>query len=668
MEGPDNKSAKGMAGWLFWLGFIGLLIWQGWLALGLFGDQPWEALLDERPIVSGKHPQHLYLATVGALALHSTGGICVYDPAFQAVYLKTPIFNGSRLGEVFLFLARGTCEAAAYKIGLVVICLLVPTLLVVAGLGMGLHKPAILGAAAVGLLLWWSPDGRETLEAGDSALLLASLALVAHFGLLIRFDRFPGFLVWQGMVVTACLGWFAQPLLFPIALPLLLVYYLNTGARHASLTWHLSLLGAEVLALAINLPWLMDWVGFWWLRSDIPVSDALLPHRTLGTLWNAPLWGGPADRALAMVLLGSALVGVWIMNQTRQRAAARLFTMGAAGLMVLALLGISWEPLGDMGTSALLLPALWFAALPAAHAWHQSIVFLIHVAMVGRVSRPGHTGGTALESRPTLEGRPLVGQAASLFRVGGLILLAAGLVALVAFCHEDLLFLARRTYHTEPLLIGLGPDREAVVETITSHTGPEARILWEDRPVSRKTPRWSALLPILTGRAYMGGLDPDGTIEPSALSFLDQALEGRPIGTWSDEALDEYCKRYNIGWVVAWSPAVVKRFSAWDGAAQLAPLVDEVPGSLFAVKNSPRNFALKGQAQLVHADGHHITLADLVPDNGVIVLSFHYQAGMRASPSRVQIEKEPCGHDLIGFVRLRVAGPVARVNLTWGNK
>src|SRR5207249_2263171 len=92
-------------------------------------------------------------------------------------------------------------------------------------------------------------------------------------------------------------------------------------------------------------------------------------HRTIINVWNAPVWGGATSRTLALFLLFSATAGIVILNQTRQRPAARLLGMSAGGAFVLALLGISWEPLGIVGTAALLAPALWFSAIPAAHAW-----------------------------------------------------------------------------------------------------------------------------------------------------------------------------------------------------------------------------------------------------------------------------------------------------------
>ena len=57
--------------------------------------------------------------------------------------------------------------------------------------------------------------------------------MLAHIALLIRFNRNPGLRVWTGLLVTGAFGWLAQPMLFPIALPLLLIYYLSAGVRHA---------------------------------------------------------------------------------------------------------------------------------------------------------------------------------------------------------------------------------------------------------------------------------------------------------------------------------------------------------------------------------------------------------------------------------------------------
>lgn len=638
MEGASINAIEKPASHGKWLGLAGLgllLAWQGWLALGLFGpSDAWQHLLSDEPVLSGAHPQHQYLGAIGAQALRATGRPCAYVPDFQAGFPRTPIFNGSRLAEVFFFLAGGAYWPAAYKVGILTICMLVPVLLVIAARGAGLNRGAALFAAALGILIWWGPQSRGALEAGEVDLTLASLALLAHLGMLLLYGRQPGVLVWLGMFLTAALGWFAQPLLLPVALPLLLLYYLCVGVRYASPAWHLALLAAELGAVAVQLPWLLDWMAYWWLRLPLPSASEMLPHRTLRTLWEAPLWGGPAERAFAACLLVSAIAGILILYQTRARPTARIIALGGSGLLILSFLGVSWEPLGRLGTTVLFAPALWFASLPAALAWTW-----------------------------TLEKLSL-----GAFRKTALAVVCLALAATLWTSRDFLAPWYARAVATDPMRIGLGGDRASLVATLIDATTADARILWEDRALARTAPRWSALLPLLTQRCYLGGLDPDGFIEHSAISFLDQRLDGRHISSWSDEQLDTYCRRYNVGWVVAWTPAVVKRFNEWDGVAAAAPVTDDVSGYLFTLKRQERSFALKGRAKLLHSDVRHITLSDVVPDeDGVVVLSLHWQAGLKVAPGRVQVECETCGQDPIGFIRLRTPSPVARVTLTWGH-
>jgi hypothetical protein len=231
--------------------------------------------------------------------------------------------------------------------------------------------------------------------------------------------------------------------------------------------------------------------------------------------------------------------------------------------------------------------------------------------------------------------------------------------------------LAARCVGATPLVIGLGPERQALVDALVQHTAPDERILWEDRPASREASRWTALLPLLTRRDFIGGLDPDAVIEHTRAGLVEQTLEGKlHIAKVTDDDLKGYCHRYNVGWVVCWSPAAIARFRAWTaGATEVAQLADQGTGCLFRIRRPTTGLALKGHAQLLHADAHHITLADVVPDNGIVVLSLHYQAGMRAAPGRVVVERAPWDkNDLVPFVRLRVASPAARVTLTWEDR
>ena len=233
-----------------------------------------EALFTDQPILSGFHPQHLYLGTIGAASLHACGNGCCYDQSFDVGYPKTPIFNGSRLAELFLFLAGGAYHPMAYKMGIGVMCMLVPWLLLLAGRGLGLCWPTVILGAGTGLIVWWSPFSYDALRTGVSELLLGSLAILAHTGLLVRFHRQPSVVTWFGLIFTAWLAWFAQPMLFPIFVVLFLVYYVNVGHSHDLLFWHVALLMAEILSLALTATWMVDWVTFWWLRAPLPAQAA----------------------------------------------------------------------------------------------------------------------------------------------------------------------------------------------------------------------------------------------------------------------------------------------------------------------------------------------------------------------------------------------------------
>jgi hypothetical protein len=619
--------------------FGGLLIWQAWMTLTLFAPpretgrvgirQAWRRLRDDRPVVSGRHPLHLYFGYLGAEALAERSTLCCYDPAFQAGFPKTPVFDsGSRPAELFLYLAGSKYSPAAYKKGLAACCLLVPLLLALAAWALRLRGAVGCLCVALGLLVWWGTPCQEALAEGDLDLLLACLAGLAHVCLLADFDRRPGAGTWLGLFLTGCIGWFAHPFFFLLLGPLVLVYYLSAGPRH-EFGWHGALFGSLLGALGVNAFWLIDWARYWWIRLPFHFGAPLLKHRTIQTFWNAVLWGDAGDRALWVALFGLAAVGVVLLNQHRQRPAARLLGMGAGGFGLLAAVGIAWPPLGALGTSSLLLPALWFAVPPAVYALQQ----LFHGLRCGVGCRWRAAG------------------------VSAVLLLGLG------FAGRDYLDTwTGRCLRATPLAVGLGPERTELVETLRALTGPEARILWEDRPGKREAPRWGALLPLLTERAFVGGLAPDACIEHAHADLCGQALAGRPMADWTDAELDDYCRRYNVGWAVCWSPPVVARFRAWKGEPA-ATVADEGTGYMFALR--PRSFVLKGQARWVGADRGHITLADVVPEDGVVVLSLHYQAGLQASPARVQVEREPDAFDPIPFVRLRVPGPLALVTLTW---
>jgi hypothetical protein len=78
---------------------------------------------------------------------------------------------------------------------------------------------------------------------------------------------------------------------------------------------------------------------------------------------------------------------------------------------------------------------------------------------------------------------------------------------------------------------------------------------------------------------------------------------------------------------------------------------------------------LIGSAQWLRADSECISLGDVTPKNGQVLLSLHYQEGMRVTPSRVRLERAETLSDPIDFVRLVIPDRhVARVTITWDKR
>ena len=75
------------------------------------------------------------------------------------------------------------------------------------------------------------------------------------------------------------------------------------------------------------------------------------------------------------------------------------------------------------------------------------------------------------------------------------------------------------------------------------------------------------------------------------------------------------------------------------------------------------------RTDIVLRDGRHLALATPQPvaneSDGQVVLSLHYQAGMRVRPARVRLEQAVDSQDTIPFVRLRMSEPVGRILITW---
>lgn len=632
-DGPPDAGFRHQPLWL--LAVAGLAFGQAGLALQLFGSR--NALADGRPVVAGRHPLHLYHAGLGADAFRHRRTTACYDPAFQAGYPKTPVFDGGcRPAEFALYLAGDGNDAAAYKLGLFAGCLLVPLAFAAAGRGAGLCPAGCVLAGALGCGVWWSPPVRSLLDAGNADLLLAGLAAVVFVPWLSRYNWEPGLTAWLVLAATAVVGWYAHPVVWLGLGPAVGVYYLAVAPRHGP-AWHLGLAGVTLAGLAPNLWWLWDWGKYWWLRQ--PSVDDLAPLPTWGAVldsWrgNAELLG-PAPLGWPLVVLG--LVGCGRLLRDGHRTAPALLAGVGLFAFLVARLGQVWPPFVNGGADRAAPFAAALAVLPAAGllteretrrhgGWPAAAVAVALLAAVG--------WGGDLTAGPR----------------------------------------HRLNLRTDPLPLGLTADQEEFVRGLVERTTPEARILLEEANPLAPGWNWTALLPDLTGRAFLGGLDPDACFEHAFCSLRGDRLNGRRLHEWSDVELAEFCRRYNVGWVACHTPAAADRWRRLPRAKEVARFREN--GRVLFELDRPRSFVLVGSATWAQADRRKVVLTDVVPADfpaagdgpgKVVVLSLHHQAGLRVSPNVVRIDRDPDPFDPIPLLRLRMNGPVSRVVLSWEN-
>ncbi|AMV23183.1 hypothetical protein VT84_02145 [Gemmata sp. SH-PL17] len=629
MIDPPTNGFREQPAWLVAAAVV--VVAQAGLALALFGPaRQWSAVTDDRPILSGRHPLHLYHGTLGASAFRDHRTSTCYDPAFQAGYPKTPVFDGgSRPAELFALIGGRGYRPEAYKFGVFAFLLLIPIGFIAAARGAGLPAGAAVFTGCFGVLLGWCPAVRFMLEEGQLDLLGAGLAAAVFVPWLGRYARSPGpesFLVLAGL---ALIGWYAHPLVWLGLFPIVLVFYLVFAPQHGP-GWHLGLAGITSAGIVPNAWWLVDWGKYWWLRQPAAEDHIPLPG------WLAIL-GEPGDYAnLCSGLPGGPVVplvavgGLVLVWAAGHRAAAWLAFVAAALTILIARVSAAW-PRVPVDVPGRVAPLALAFLVPTAAFGVWEILRRAHVAKLGSV-------------------------------------LVAVVLLVVGWADGPGAPLAHMAgVHTPPFVLGFTAEQQQLIATIDLHTAPKARILWDDAE-ARPGRSWSALLPIYTNRAYLGGLDTESEIEHGHCALCDQRLNGRPLNEWTDVELTKFCDWYNVGWVVCRAGGTAERWGKYPAAKAVARLSEGgQPVVLFEISRTP-TFVLSGTATWTSADTKRIVLTDVRPNqDGYVDLSLHVFEGLRVYPSYVKIDSlpDPTGRDPINHIRLKTPGPVPRITLVW---
>jgi hypothetical protein len=597
---------------------------HGWHTLAQFGATPagaWAALVDEQPVCVGSHALHQYHAWLAGRGLRA-GEVVVYDPAFGAGYPRTPWFDMHVRPMELAYAMAGASEfhPAPYKVALGCVWLIIPLVIALAGrqAGMGLPQQCVL----LGLvcLLAWSDWGQDRLGDGDVAFPLAVAALLVGLASWTRFQRRPNLWTWLVWVVWSGAAMVVHPLTIVLAFPAWLAGYARAGWRR-SLAVQTADVAGLVAALGIGWPWWHGLGSTWWLLATDP-----MPAVASSPIWirilEAGQFGWSWPRLLVGVLAALGLAGLIVARKGPRAGLA----YAVAGAMVAAMLAGVVEPAAD-----------WPVASPSERWWFAVLVLATFPAAEVICRGWGHARLAKAWTLALVAGAILVGLANS--GVGG-----AGVL--------------HGTTHADHLTLGLNQEARELCHWLATQTTPAGRILIEDSPA---TMTWTPLLPWLTQRSYIGGLANEPPLEHLQMRLHHGWLGPREFSDWTPPELGRLAERLNLRWLVV-RQETAARMRTWPNAKMAATVG---PWTIFELSRSMGYF-LRGRGRVVHADDRGVILADLEPEDGAVLVAFHFHAGAKTSSDRVAVEAFRDSDDPVPLLRLRLAKPIARLAVTWG--
>ena len=630
-----------------------------WLAIGIIALPSAASILSNRfentedLFSSGSHPIHQYHGWIGAKGLLAKGIPTAFDPAFHAGYIKTPLFDSQAhviewLVALFTMLrgpdnSPSLIQVAQYHLwylsGLV---FAIPFFVAVGGRLAGLSNLEALLCALGSEIVMIMPAGSRAIIDGEMGQVLAPSCFAMFIGSLVGYHRrtssicgivifFSYWMLWATSVGTA---------LFATAM--LLYYYLRVGLRHES-WWHFGLIASLLGALVGNLELFLALRNHWWIQATILEENSNFPGSALIRIVGDSRWGGGSGFCAGMIMLVSGVAGAQWLVWTGRRLAGRMIATTIGFQVLIFAISKTVHLLNQLDvignpTSIMLTSTLGFGA---------SLGIQCH--------------GKKWFGPSWLREYPIRYIPISIF---------SGLLIVFSLINPTFIKTLCLNYVGGCWKLD-GPPvwARTVTKQLSEYPAAGGRILWEDL-VSDGSNGWSVFLPQILNRGLIGGLSPVVRIEHQQASLREGKLAGRSVLEWTDSELNGFIKTYRINLIVARTDNSISRWSKYPDAIAAKKGSYEGKNGKWVVFKLPDQIGLAvvGTARVVHMGTDKVTLADVVPENGSVVLSLHYQRGMKVRPERVKIERELDSHDPIPLIRLKSDEPISRLELEWDER
>lgn len=597
------------------LGCAWLVLVRSWLPAETWSDGDALALVD--------HPLMRYLVERGRAFFGLYQRPWGYDPYYSAGYPLTFVWNSNVVLQG-LGIALGHWPAAAIeKIFLLLTAVLVPVAMWRAARRLFEDDTVALAAGAIGGLLFLTEAGWFWLYLGMGPGLACLLMMLLTMAAMHRSASTPTLGAALSLALTAGLTVLVHKTGLLMIGILLVAWLLFPPAGRRLAIFRLAFACALGI-LVLNAFWLLPMLAM--LKQKIIWADTLprkdYSHLLILSDWlTGQLSGGggasPALMALRWIQMTGAALGIALLHRTRPATARFLLVW-----IVLLAAYVYWGHLIPPGEHAnpyrYLVLLRYLVGLAAACGW----VLLLRQAET-RFNFPNGLRAAV--------------------RIIGALAFAVLLLAVSRF-QQASFPLTRESQLAQP-----APN--AVLQWVSENADRSARILMEQSDVSREgIPNGYDL--VAAGLCGDGSRFCASPVYPYLLvnyvpfQLMHGRLNGRPLEDWLAQDAQEWDRRmdrYNVGWILCWSESC----RALGDTHPERFRVSEGPGPWRLLQRNadlPGYFAA-GSGTLTDAVGR-IGATEVQPENGRVVLRFHYVRGMDVVPSGSVRPTNPVEGDL----------------------
>lgn len=201
------------------------------------------------------------------------------------------------------------------------------------------------------------------------------------------------------------------------------------------------------------------------------------------------------------------------------------------------------------------------------------------------------------------------------------------------------------------LITSIPQPIEELIQWSIDTTTPAGRILIESSDFDTNHQYYGThlpyVMPLITNREYIGNYAYYPVCLDNFTSFTSYRLFEKPIEYYTPANLKPYLDLYNIKWVIVWSEASKKLFQSSPSYFIFKKRIDKF--FIFEINRVP-SFFLKGKGAK-KAELNKIELKNVKPEDGEIILSYHWMKYLKTDPPR-KLERTFFLDDPVGFIKV----------------